>query len=182
MALAFARQWLASGTAQSQSERLSGAQTGLVPIAQQAERGLLQTLRQKDADKNRVTYLQGIQAPGKVVIEFLNAVAQNVDPSTRRIRLENYKLFRDPSGIKIMITGIAQASGSRTLGDVLDGFRQDLRSSYPAISSIADLGSKIEDNSMTFQWELNIDYEGSIQASNEPHQNARTNRGSRGGS
>ena len=103
---------------------------------------LRQTLQSKQADMARVAYLQGLQAPGKIAIEFLNAVAQNVDPSTRRVRLENYQLFRESDGVKIIMTGVAQASGSRTLGDVLDSFRRDLQETYP--SHFFDCGFRLK--------------------------------------
>ena len=180
MVLAFGRQWMASGSATADAERLGNAENGLVPTAKKAELALQQTLQTKRADMDRVTYLQGLQAPGKISIEFLNAVAKNIDPTNRRVRLENYQLFRESSGVRILMTGVAQASGSNTLGDVLDGFRKDLRESYPPIQSITDLGSNIQNNSMTFQWELSLDYAGSAQSVDQPRRSS-AGRGSRGG-
>ena len=182
MILALARQWYASGTAASAEQRLSAAESGLVPKAQAAEQDLMAVLNKKNRDRDRVDFLRQQQVPGKIAIEFLGAVAQSINPQTRRVHIQRYQVFQSAEGMRILMTGTAQASGSNNLGDVLDGFHQDLRSIYPSIQSITDLGSNIVDNSMVFQWELSIGDHASTTVPANPQPNSRNTRGSRSGS
>ncbi|TVR47047.1 MAG: hypothetical protein EA402_01800 [Planctomycetota bacterium] len=160
MLLAFARQWHASGVAARVAERLAAPGHGLVPLAESGERDLRALIDEKERDRARLQFLQYQLAPGKAANEFLAAVALSIDPQQRRVTINRYQLSADGDNIRILMSGSAQASGGRSLGAVLDDFRAQLTRHHPAIRSVQDLGSSIQDNSMVFQWEILLRIDG----------------------
>ena len=154
--LAFVRQQVATGTANTAIGVLDGEGGGLVPKAQAARKELDQIADAKAQTAARLVWLDGERRPGRVAAELLSAIADAQDPVKVPVVVQNYRVDRRPGQVQVEIEGFAQAVGTRSTDSVLHAFEQSLIKRYGPITAIKQVPKPIDGVRQNFHYQLAI--------------------------
>ena len=145
-----------SAIAQLQGE----SDDGLVPVAKQAQAELDKAIAVKQDIAGRLRWIDNERLPGRVAVEFLNAIAQLQDPKAMPVYLQGYRLSRPdavPGSMRIELSGFAEAgTGQRSPHQVIGEFKAALQKAYPLVVGIEDLPQAPGATSQPFKWVITL--------------------------
>ncbi len=132
-------------------------QSGLVPIAQTAHADLERMKNNKMLLAQHMTSLRHIRRTDHIAREFLSLVATLQDPETCPITLDSFAVNRTTEGnIEIHLVGFAKLVGSQRSADILNNFENELKTRYPAISSLHSISMPPDPTRHAFGYRISI--------------------------